>query len=233
MAFQRKYERLLELLPDVAIIPECANKDVIRSKAPEFKPSSFNWVGENKHKGLGVFTFGSFKAAQALKHQEAFPYILPLSLDGPRQFNLLAVWACHNKKNSYVSGIGPLRRSISHYRDFIESGPTIVAGDFNDNVRWDKPNKLNKHANNVAELAILGLQSAYHNNRGIGQGSEPEPTIYWRNRKVDGPQYHIDYCFAPDAWMASITFVALGTFDEWVAKGLSDHVPLIVDFSDQ
>lgn len=225
MAFQRKYERLLDLEPDVAIIPECAHQELITAHAPKFKPSSFNWTGENKHKGLGVFTFGAFKAARSPKHREAFPYILPLRIDGPRQFNLLAVWACHNRENSYVYGLGPLRRSISHYHDFIDSGPTIVAGDFNDNVKWDKPNKLNKHVSNVSELAILGLQSAYHYSRGVDQGAEPEPTIYWRNRKVDGPQYHIDYCFAPNDWMASISSVTLGKFDDWVARGLSDHVP--------
>jgi hypothetical protein len=52
-----------------------------------------------------------------------------------KQFNLLAIWACHNKKNSYDAGLGPLRRGISEYREFIEEHPTVVAGDFNDNGR--------------------------------------------------------------------------------------------------
>ena len=162
----------------------------------------------------------------------SIPYILPLCIEGPRQLNLLAVWACHNKNNSYEAGLGPLGRAISKYRDFIEGGATVVAGDFNDNVQWDKPKKLNKHAGNVSELANLGLQSAYHYSRGLDQGDEAEPTLYWRDRKANGPRYHIDYCFAPDAWMESISSVTVGQFDEWVATGLSDHVPMTVDFRD-
>ena len=44
-----------------------------------------------------------------------------------------------------------------------------MAGDFNDNVRWDKPTKINKHSANVDALAALGLQSAYHHSRSIEQ----------------------------------------------------------------
>ena len=232
MAFQRKYEHLLALRPDIAVIPECANIELITEKAPGFIPTSSIWIGANKHKGLAVFTFGAFKAVRSQIYRDNIPYILPLRIDGPTQFNLLAVWACHNKNNSYEASLGPLRRAISEYRAFIGSSPTVVAGDFNDNVQWDKPNKLNKHAGNVSELATLGLQSAYHFSRGVDQGAEAEPTLYWRDRTFDGPRYHIDYCFAPADWMESISSVTLGKFDEWVATGLSDHVPMTVDFRD-
>jgi endonuclease/exonuclease/phosphatase (EEP) superfamily protein YafD len=57
------------------------------------------------------------------------------------------------EKNSYKERLGPLRRAIRTYQTFIGSSPTIVAGDFNDNVKWDRPKKPNKHATNVAELA--------------------------------------------------------------------------------
>lgn len=67
---------------------------------------------------------------------------------------------------------------MDRYRAFIQEGPTVVAGDFNDNVRWDKPKKLNNHGANVVALPALGLRSAYHQSRGIKQGLEPEPTIY-------------------------------------------------------
>jgi hypothetical protein len=107
--------------------------------------------------------------------------------------------------------------------------PTVVAGDFNDNVKWDRPKKRNKHKINVDELAPLGLRSAYHHARGVEQGAEREPTIYWRDRKRDGGSYHIDYCFVPESWTKSISAVELGGFDDWVH--LSDHVPLIVEVS--
>jgi hypothetical protein len=62
MGFHKKYESLLALKPDVAIIPECANTDLIKKSATDFKPTSAIWIGDNPRKGLGVFTFGQFSA---------------------------------------------------------------------------------------------------------------------------------------------------------------------------
>jgi exodeoxyribonuclease-3 len=78
-------------------------------------------------------------------------------------------------------------------------------------------------------LTAFGLRSAYHQRRCVDQGSEPEPTIYWRNRKIHGPRYHIDYCFIPDRWINADLSVDVGRFQDWVGVGLSDHVPLTVD----
>src|SRR3984893_8313253 len=68
---------------------------------------------------------------------------------------------------------GKPRRLITprHLKSHI-ARPTVVAGDFNDNVLWDKPKKLNNHGSNVSTLTAYGLQSAYHKCRGVGQGSE-------------------------------------------------------------
>src|SRR5262249_1949547 len=101
MAFHRKYEHLLALCPDIAVVPECAKIDLINKKAPRFKPTSSIWIGDYRHKGLGVFTFGAFTGEKSPFYRDKFPYIVPIRIDGPKQFNLLAVWACHNKNNSY------------------------------------------------------------------------------------------------------------------------------------
>lgn len=229
MALHSKYEHLLDLKPDIAVVPECANKDVMGEKARHFLPSSSMWFGDNRHKGLGVFTFGAYRAERSDIYQNGFPHIGPLRIDGPTQFNLLAVWACHAHANSYEARQGPLMRAMNAYRAFIENGPTVVAGDFNDNVRWDKPKKVNNHGTNVGALTAFGLRSAYHQSRGVDQGKELEPTIYWRNRKSDGPSYHIDYCFLPETWVDESLSVGIEPFQGWVGAGLSDHVPLVVD----
>jgi endonuclease/exonuclease/phosphatase family metal-dependent hydrolase len=151
MALHRKLPDLLGLEPDVAIIPECAD---FNGKASEYGANSSVWIGDSQHKGLGVLSFGSFEASLSPVYRpNCFPYIAPVQISGPTCFNLLAVWACHKKKNSYKERLGPLRRAIRTYQTFIGSSPTIVAGDFNDNVKWDRPKKPNKHATNVAELA--------------------------------------------------------------------------------
>jgi exodeoxyribonuclease III len=229
MALHEKYEHLLALAPDIAIIPECANITLMREKAPKFSPSSAIWIGDNRHKGLGVFTFGAYRAEQSDAYEKSLPHISPVRIEGPTQFNLLAVWACHAHANSYEACQGPLMRAINTYRAFVEDGPTVVAGDFNDNVLWDKPKKLNNHGTNIAALNAFGLCSAYHQSRGVNQGLEPEPTLYWRNRSLDGPRYHIDYCFVPNYWIDESLAVEVGHFQEWVGVGLSDHVPLVVD----
>lgn len=231
MALHDKHEYLLALAPDIAIIPECANIDVMRKKAPYFLPASAIWIGDNRQKGLGVFTFGPYHAEQSGTYKNDFPHIFPVRIHGPTSFNLLAVWACHAHKNSFEARQGPLMRAMSTYRAFIQDGPSVVAGDFNDNVLWDKPKRLNNHGLVVRALNAFGLHSAYHQSRGISQGAEPDPTIYWRDRKIDGPRYHIDYCFVPHQWINEGLAVDVGGYQEWVGAGLSDHVPLVVDLS--
>jgi hypothetical protein len=49
---------------------------------------------------------------------------------------------------------------------------------------------------------------------------------------LNGPKYYIDYCFIPDEWTNSILNVAVGDFEDWVGRGLSDHVPLVVDIDE-
>src|SRR5258708_9973345 len=229
MAFHRKYEHLLALAPDIAIIPECADTSLPRAQIAAFRPSSSTWIGDNPKKGLGVFAFGAYSATRSLIYQNNFPYILPLRIDGPTQFNLLAVWACHARANSYEARQGPLMRAMRAYQVFLTDGSAVVAGDLNDNVLWVKPKRLNNHGTNVSALSALRLVSASHHNRNVTHGSEPEPTIYWRDRKLYGPRYHIDYCFVPDGWKNSISSVTVGRFDEWVGQGLSAPCPFLVD----
>jgi exodeoxyribonuclease-3 len=74
MALHGKYEHLLALAPDIAVIPECASIDLIREKAPDFVSSSAIWIGDNRHKGLGVFTFGAYRVEQSAIYQSKFPH---------------------------------------------------------------------------------------------------------------------------------------------------------------
>jgi exodeoxyribonuclease III len=76
-------------------------------------------------------------------------------------------------------------------------------------------------------LEKLGF--AYHELHGEPQGSESVPTLYWRDRKKDGPTYHIDYVFLPSRLLARVRELTVGTYEDWCGIGLSDHVPILVD----
>jgi exodeoxyribonuclease-3 len=231
MALHRKFDALRRLQPDIAILCECAEPQRLSalgaSMGLEAEPV---WIGDNGNKGLGVFAFNGFAVRLAEPFYRGLRYVAPIQISGPVDCNLLAVWAQNasagvNRKHQ----LGPLRRALTKYRDFLAQQPSIVAGDFNNNVLWHRPGWRINHVNAVATLKEFGLVSVYHELKGEPQGSETVPTIYWRDRKKDGPTYHIDYVFIPGQWLGCVREFAIGTYEEWCGSGLSDHVPIVVD----
>jgi exodeoxyribonuclease-3 len=231
MAFDRKADVLLELRPDVAIVCECAEPERLQARGGgswiEGEPV---WIGRNPHKGLAVFAFNGYTARLARSYHPSLRYVAPVHVSGPTECSLLAVWA----QNASAGGIrkhqlGPLRRALSRYKDFLGERPAIVAGDLNSNTIWDKPGWRVNHSTKVRIMEEMGLVSAYHAVRGEPHGEESEPTLYWRDRTKDGPTYHIDYVFLPVPWIEKVRELTVGTFETWCGSGLSDHAPVIVD----
>lgn len=231
MALHRKFDALMRLRPDVAIICECAEPQRLAAFGA-LKPGHGEvvWIGDNRNKGLAVFTCNGYRARLAEPYYPTIRHIAPVHITGPLECNLLAVWAQNasqgiNRKHQ----LGPLRRARSKYRTFLTEQTSIVAGDFNNNVFWHRPGWRINHANAVASLAELGLVSAYHELRGETQGGESVPTLYWRDRKKDGPRYHIDYIFLSPQLLAQVRELTVGGYEDWCGSGLSDHVPMVVD----
>ncbi len=229
--FHRKLEALLALTPDIAIIPECSSLDILQTKAPHLSPTSSVWIGDDPNKGLGVFSFGPYHLIRHDAYDPSIQYALPVRVEGPRAdtFHLLALWAHHGLAGRTMATFGPVLRALALYEQFLCARPSIVAGDFNNHIRWDKTGKTWNHANSVAAFERMGFVSAYHVFHGLAQGAERHPTFYWRTRSVDGPTYHIDYVFLTRASLTHLQSIEIGTRDAWIATGLSDHVPLIVD----
>ncbi len=175
--FHRKIEPLLALRPDVAVIQECADLATLVYKAPEFKPTASLWTGENRNRGLAVFSFGDYRLKQAGKSHTTITYAVPVSVVGPSTFNLLALWSHYGKRPLRVTDPGPTLRALSAYANLLNEPPVMIAGDLNNHVRWDKPGKAGNHANTVAACAERGLVSAYHAYNGLEHGSERHPTL--------------------------------------------------------
>ncbi|MBI3514841.1 MAG: endonuclease/exonuclease/phosphatase family protein [Proteobacteria bacterium] len=231
MALHRKLAALRRLEPDIAVVSECAAPARLALLGALAGCSSAPvWVGDNPHKGLAVLAFNGYAVRLAAPFQPTLRHIAPVHVSGPAEFNLLAVWA----QNASDGGIrkhrlGPLRRALTKYARFLGERPAIVAGDLNNNVIWHRPGWRINHGTTVAILERHGLVSAYHALRGEAQGAETVPTLYWRDRTRDGPTYHIDYIFLPQPWLARVRAFSIGTFDDWCGRGLSDHVPVVVE----
>ena len=228
MALHRKFDAMLGLQPDIAIICECAEPKRLHAWAGAVGADTV-WVGDNRNKGLAVFAFNGYRVSLALPFHATLRHLAPIRVSGPIAFNLLAVWAQNGSGGvTRKHQLGPLRRALTKYRSFLAERPSIVAGDFNNSVYWHRRGWRINHANAVASLEELGLASAYHALRGEVQGHESVPTLYWRDRRKDGPTYHIDYVFMPAHWLVQRELV-VGTFEDWCGAGLSDHVPIVVD----
>ena len=74
-------------------------------------------------------------------------------------------------------------------------------------------------------FADRGLVSAYHSFHGLTHGQERHAT-YFHLSKADQP-WHIDFCFVPEGWAASITRAEVLDGDGWARR--SDHRPLVVE----
>jgi len=235
MALHRKLPVLADRLgPDIAIVPECANEEILRRKGGRALPEvSMVWKGRLKDKGLAVFGFGDYEVSLAECYDDRLEWVLPIAVTGPVNFALLAVWASNHRariQHPDHVGVPQPASALTVYEDWIRNQTTVLAGDFNHNCVWDKPGQVERnHAETVAAASRAGMVSIYHEWFDESQGHESKPTIYWRNRTLDGPAYHIDYIFIPERWSHSVSDMHVGGFDEWVGSGLSDHVPVLME----
>jgi exodeoxyribonuclease-3 len=225
MGLARKLDALLALRPDIAVLSEVGCPEVL-AKTPQIGELSISWIGDNPHKGLAVISFTSNKLVLDASCRSTNQYIAPVHVIGKYPFRLLAVWDHNDRKEGLNRRPGPLLRSLNDSSEFCQGGDLVVAGDFNNNPRWDKPNGPNNMARIVDELTKRGLVSLYHHKTGQPFGAETCGT-YWHHRTTP---YHIDYIFVPVGWLKNLVSFDVGTHEAWCQTGLSDHAPLVVEF---
>lgn len=215
--FRVKAQVVLGIAPDIAILSE-APSDFLDHLGGN---TSGCWLGASGEVGVAVAGFGGWGVSEA-GVTVAERYFLPTTATKDAT-SLQIVGACIKRTTSYTA---PTRSALRYLSEFIQAKPSILAGDFNQSVMFDKKRPPEQRFMQVLQdLRNLGLRSAWHENSGEDFGAEATPTLYWRWQR--GATFHIDYAFVSDA--IKVHSAHLGSYDQYVASGLSDHVPLVVE----
>ena len=225
-AFRKKADVILTHKADILVVQECEHPDKLMFNSTTRQPNDFLWFGDNKHKGLGIFSYSEYKFQLHDKYNEQIKFIVPISVTGGQlDFTLFAIWA-NNMNDSEGQYIEQVWKAVNYYDDLLTERQTILTGDFNSNKIWDRTNGVRNHSSVVDKLAEKGIISVYHKFFEQEQGKEIHPTFFLqRNRNKP---YHIDYCFTTANTYGKVKNLEVGTYDDWIKH--SDHLPLIVDF---
>jgi len=226
MAFRRKAECMLAHKPDIVVIPECEHPDKLLFNNNIQAPSDALWFGNNFNKGLGIFSYCSYRFTVLDVYNEKLQLIVPIEVKTKKtNFILFAVWA-NNPNDPDGQYVEQVWKAIHHYDKLLENKKVILAGDFNSNTIWDRPRRKGNHSAVVTYLNNKGIESIYHKHFKQEQGKEEHPTQYmYRHR--DKP-YHLDYCFASKFFSKKLVSVEVGGYDSWIKY--SDHMPVIAEF---
>lgn len=224
MKFRDKNKHIMEFNPDILVIQECENVnyyDYINHNSFDYR-----WFGDNKNKGMAVFTFNM--QIRNSKLNDKYKYISEISINSDLITDIFAVWAMNNKfenKKRYIAQVGLYLEENIHKINKT----SLVVGDFNSNKIWDndKPLKIFNHTDVVNKLTTKGLRSIYHSLYNEQFGEESINTFYMYRK--DKLKFHIDYCFCDYLMLNRISKCTIGDYLFW--KQYSDHVPMIIDIS--
>jgi exodeoxyribonuclease III len=224
MAFRKKAPLVLAHKPDILVVPECEHPDNLIFEPGVKKPTDILWLGSNRHKGLGIFSYSDFTFSLLDNYNPALKLIAPVAVSGGRfDFTLFAIWA-NNPADPDGTYVEQVWKAIHLYKNELTRQPAVLMGDFNSNTIWDRKRRAGNHSNVVKVLEEKGIRSCYHLYYKQEQGKEKHPTQYmYRHR--DKP-YHLDYCFLSGDLMDQMKKVKIGDYDTWTKH--SDHVPVMV-----
>jgi exodeoxyribonuclease III len=227
MAFRKKAATILVYKPDILIVQECEHPDKLIFESDTLKPTAALWFGKNQHKGLGIFTYASFKLKVHRLYNEAFKWIIPVNVsNGTHSFILYAIWA-NNPEDADGQYVTQVWKALQYYNRHIHKKNTILIGDFNSNTIWDQPKRKGNHSHVVAQLKKKNIHSVYHHYFCEEQGKELQPSFYLYRHK--NKPYHLDYCFVSSNLLEQLSTVEMGKHKKWTNH--SDHVPLIATFN--
>jgi hypothetical protein len=226
MGLYHKFDRLLTLRPDVAVIQECAGPE--RDDARGWHPpcTDRDWIGFNADKGLGVFTFGDLRIRRHKTYSDAFSLYLPVQIYGRCRLNLLGVWVADYRRIPSGSSNDPVS-AIRYYRRFLSGGPSVVAGDFN-----MLPQQMSHRTNAPAGRSLVELlaRAGLRNADSVpidGSSSNVLKRTHYHQRRP-GRGFVADYIFIPRRETPRLSAFEVCDPRDWIQW--SDHVPLVAEF---
>ena len=225
-----KLQALEDLRPDIAIVPDCESPQKLWGKQPLWRPSP--WNGSATMTAMASACLPSTVTASSGMPTTipSLRWILPIEVRGSVNFHLLAVWAVNQRipqsEDEELSG-QPLE-AVKRYRRFLPKplpwrraiSATIFAGTKARRLRiMRSPSRLwNGWAWPARTMWLVG--NCTEKKRRARCGRRPA---------IGGPKDHVDYCFLPLEWCSHLREVEVGAYADWIGKGLSNHVPLVVD----
>lgn len=217
-AFRNKYQSLAHLDADIMVIQEC--EDPMQCSDSRYRnwASNYIWIGDSKHKGMGVFCKNGIHLANNDWDTNGTKLFISVRINNT--FDLIAVWTKRNNSISFRY-IGQFWKYLQMNKDRMKD--CIVMGDFNSNKIWDNKLRVCNHSAVVRELHEIGIVSLYHEKYNSPQGEEPHPTFYMHRNL--GKPYHIDYIFVSQKLFPNFSNVEIGSVTGWL--GISDHLPVI------
>lgn len=218
--FRNKFQKIVTLEADIYVIQECESPEHSKGEYREWA-ENYLWVGESKHKGLGIFASRPVKIQRLNWESNELQLFLPITVNS--QFTLVGVWTKHGNLRTFRH-IGQLWKYLELHKGKMAARSTVLCGDLNSNKVWDlNHDRRWNHSAVVRELSTINLVSLYHAATGEEQGAESIPTFY-QHRNLRKP-YHIDYAFSSrDICNIQSTTVSVGSHTEWLE--FSDHMPL-------
>lgn len=223
-AFRNKFSSISNFNADIYIIQECENPIESRHKDYLTWADNYQWTGDTKNKGLGIFASSDIKL-EKLDWTNKFKnhtvkHFLPCKINN--DFNLLAVWT-HRNNSPNFGYIGQFWKYLQVNKDKLHG--TLIAGDFNSNTIWDEWDRWWNHSDVVNELKEIGIDSIYHRLTGEQQGKESNPTLFFQRKRTR--PYHIDYIFGSEKFIDRTLKFEIGQADKWL--NLSDHMPIFYE----
>ena len=214
---KKKWAALLRLEPDIAVISEAAPKALMELPAGA---GMAMWAGDAT-KCVAIVPFNSWQLEPCGVEITETYFVPAIATKGDRSINLVGVWV--KSANSYVE---PTLRALSSLSAFMRTENTIVIGDFNQSVNFDKGRSAGRRFQDVLEVfRTFEMRSAWHHHRDERHGSESVPTHRFRRHSHE--PFHIDYAFVPSR--LNVKQIEIDDFDQGVMSGLSDHAPIILD----